>query len=64
MKYLLGYSIPHASTLPEIIYQLAKGRRMFWWPELAFGMLWIAILVVMKNAGVLHRFDACFAWQY
>ena len=55
VKYIVGYSIPHASRFQDIAYYLVSKRSHFRWPEFLFGMLWIAVLAFAKNAPRLHR---------
>lgn len=55
VKYLLGYNIPHVERFQDMLWYLISRRHNFWWPELAFGLLWVVILVGVKNAPRVHR---------
>ena len=48
---MLGYSIPHVDRLQDILYNLAANAHGFRVAEFAMGLTWIALLLLIKNAG-------------
>ena len=55
LKYMLGYSIPQGDRLQDLLYNLYRGLGGLRWQELLMGLLWVAILLGMKNAPRLSK---------
>lgn len=51
LKYILGFKIPRADTVPENISFMNAGRAGFKWQELTMGLCWITILVSFRVLG-------------
>ncbi|EIE27094.1 sulfate permease [Coccomyxa subellipsoidea C-169] len=55
VKYIVGYNIPHADRMQDIVYNLIVRADRFRWMEFAMGLTWIALLVAIKSAPRFHK---------
>lgn len=55
VKYIVGYNIPHADRMQDIVYNLIVRWEQFRWLEAAMGLSFIALLLAIKNAPRLHK---------
>ncbi len=55
VKYIVGYNIPHADRMQDIVYNLIARWKQFRWLEAAMGLSFIALLVAIKNAPRFHK---------
>jgi hypothetical protein len=55
VKYMLGYAIPQGDRLQDLLWNLGAGIGGLRWQELTMGLIWIAVLLGMKNAPRLSK---------
>lgn len=57
VKYIVGYNIPHADRMQDIVYNLIVRADRFRWMEAAMGLTWIVLLLAIRNAPRFHKCD-------